>query len=99
MDQMHRVIGELRSELPGLSEWWGSHRTAVPALAALLVIVVIGIVGVFGGLRYLQDTSSPTAILGGLYLMLAVIGVSVVVAVVAVNHLIEHFARSKEPLD
>lgn len=76
-----------------------AHRAAVPALVVLLVIVVVWIVGAFGGLRYLQDASSPMAILGGLYVMLAGIGVSVVIAVVAVNHLIGHFSQSREPLD
>lgn len=99
MDQIHRMIRRRVSEASGVSGWLGLHRDAVPALVVLLVIVVVWTIGAFGGLRYLQDASSPMAILGGLYLMLAGLGVSVVIAVVAVNHLVGHFAQSREPLD
>ena len=85
--------------MSGMSGWWGVHRAAVPALVALLIIVVAWTVGAYGGLGYLQDASSPMAILGGLYLMLAGMGVSVVIAVVAVHYLIGHFSQSREPLD
>ena len=99
MDQVHRRVRRRISGMSGISEWLGVHRAAVPALVVLLVIVVVWTVGAYGGLGYLRDASSPMAILGGLYLMLAGMGVSVVIAVVAVNYLIGHFSQSREPLD
>lgn len=60
------------------------HRRAAYALAG---VGVFWAVGLFGGLRILHSASSPMTTLVVLYVMLAVVALSLVVAAAAVAHL------------
>lgn len=76
-------------------QWWEEHRAAVPALCVLLAVVVLWSVGTVGGVRYLHDASSLMVILGGLYVMLVAVALSVIIVVIALDHLLQHFSRSR----
>jgi hypothetical protein len=71
--------------------WWDAHRAAVPSLIALLIIVVLWVYAAIGGMRYLHEASSMMMMLGGLYVMLAGVALSIIVGTLAVNRLIAHF--------
>lgn len=63
-------------------------------MIALLVVVVFWVLAAVGGMRYLQGASSMMIMLGGLYVMLAAVAVSIIVATLALHHLVGHFGRS-----
>jgi hypothetical protein len=66
---------------------------ALPSLAALLAVVVLWVVGVVGGIGFLADASSPMVMLIGLYVMLAGVAVSIIVATLAVNDLLSRYSK------
>lgn len=75
-----------------LRQWWKKHRTVVPALGVLLTVLMLWGVGTAGGVRYLHDAPSPLAMLGGLYVMLVAVALTVIIVVAALNRVVSHFS-------
>ncbi|WP_459310597.1 hypothetical protein [Arthrobacter sp. MDT2-2] len=59
----------------------------------MLAVVVLWVVGVVGGIGFLADASSPMVMLIGLYIMLAGVAVSIIVATLAVNDLLSRYSK------
>ncbi|MBG6182413.1 putative membrane channel-forming protein YqfA (hemolysin III family) [Arthrobacter sp. CAN_A214] len=59
----------------------------MPPAFALTAVVVFWIVGAAGGMGFLHDAQSAMDMLTGLYLMLAVVAVSLIVTVLALMDL------------
>ncbi len=76
-------------------QWLKENRASIPSAVALLVVVVFWIVAAAGGLGLLHDASSPMAMLTGLYLMLALVAVSIIVAVLAATDLLRRAAERR----
>ena len=68
---------------------------ALPSIAALLAVAVLWAVGVVNGIGFLVDASSPMMMLIGLYVMLAGVAVSIIVATLALNDLLSRSSRSR----
>ncbi len=77
------------------TQWLKDNRKALPSVVALLGVAVFWIVGAVSGIGYLRDVSSPMAMLTGLYLMLAAVAASIVVAVLALTDLARRFSRQR----
>ncbi|MBG6225766.1 cytochrome bd-type quinol oxidase subunit 1 [Arthrobacter sp. CAN_A2] len=80
MDQWQRLLTQCARSM-GFDR---GHRRATYALAG---VGVFWAVGLFGGLRILHSASSPMTTLVVLYMMLAVVALSLVVAGAAVAEL------------
>ena len=77
-------------------QWLKDNKAALPSMIALLGVATLWIVGVVGGVGYLADSSSPMAMLTGLYVMLAAaIAVSIISATPALNNLISRYSRPR----
>lgn len=79
------------------------HRTrqilhaaaAVPSVLALLAVVAGWVVGGVVGISYLREADSPMAMATGIYIGLAAVAVSIIVVILAVNHLATHYFRPR----
>ncbi|WP_147394446.1 hypothetical protein [Arthrobacter cheniae] len=76
-------------------QWLKDHRSALPSMVVLLAVTVFWIVGAVGGIGYLAEASSPMSMLVGLYVMLAGVAVSIIVATLAVNDLVSRYSRPR----
>lgn len=76
-------------------QWLRDNKAALPSMIALLGGAIFWLVGVIGGIGYLTDASSPMAMLTGLYVMLAAVAVSIIIATLAVNDLASRYSRSR----
>ena len=75
--------------------WLRDHRGAVPSIIAVLAVVVFWVVGAIGGAGFLAGASSPMAMLTGLYVGLAAVAVSIIIATLALNDLARRYSRSR----
>lgn len=76
----------------GTTHWFIEHRGALPAIAALLAVAALWIVGAIIGMGFLARTSSPMTMLTGLYISLAVVAVSIIIATLAINDLVRRYS-------
>ncbi|MCU1632490.1 MAG: hypothetical protein JWM61_1142, partial [Micrococcaceae bacterium] len=53
------------------------------------------VVGAIGGIGYLSEASSPMAMLTELYVGLASVAASIIVATLALNHLVSRYSRPR----
>jgi hypothetical protein len=77
------------------TQWLKDHRGALPSIFAVLAVVVFWVVGAIGGTRFLADASSPMAMLTGLYVGLAAVAVSIIMATLALNDLARRYSRPR----
>lgn len=75
--------------------WLSTNRDWVPAVVVLACVAVFWSVGLVGGLAMLRGAHSPMATLMGLYFMLALIALSIAVAVLAASDLVRHFVARR----
>lgn len=75
------------------TQWLKDNRGALPSLLALAVVAVFWAVGIVGGLRYLDGATSPMAVLTGLYVGLAAVAVSIIIATLALSDLLRRLPR------
>lgn len=76
-------------------QWIKTNKAAMPAYVALLAVAVFWVAGGVGALDLLHDASSPMAMLTGLYLMLALVAVSIIITVLAAMDLTRRAADTK----
>lgn len=76
-------------------QWIRDNKSVLPSMVALLALAVLWVVGAVGGIRFLTEASSPLVMLIGLYVMLAGVAVSVIVATLALNDLLSRFSRPR----
>ncbi|WDF35067.1 hypothetical protein PTW37_16310 (plasmid) [Arthrobacter agilis] len=74
-------------------QWLRNNKSALPSMAALLAVAVFWVVGAVGGIGFLAEASSPMSMLVGLYVMLAGVAVSIIVATLALNDLVSRYSR------
>lgn len=70
-------------------------RAAWPSIIALVVVAVFWVVVAVGGIGLLSEASSPMATLIGLYVGLAAVAVSIIIATLALNDLVRRYARQR----
>lgn len=75
--------------------WLGTNRDWLPAVVVLACVAVFWAVGLVGGLAMLHGAHSPMATLIGLYFMLALIALSIAVAVLAASDLVRRFTARR----
>ncbi|MHA7284540.1 hypothetical protein [Arthrobacter sp. TMS2-4] len=78
------------------SHWLRDNRDALPSLIAVSAVALFWVVGAVGGIRFLADASSPMAMLTGLYVGLAAVAVSIIIATLALNDLARRYARTRD---
>lgn len=76
-------------------QWLRNNKAALPSMIALLGVAAFWLVGVVGGIGYLADARSSMAMLTGLYVMLAAVAVSVIIAILALNDLLKRYSRPR----
>jgi uncharacterized membrane protein len=76
-------------------KWLDEHLGIFPSLVALLAVAVFWVVGLIDGIRYLDNSSSPIAMLGGFYVMLAAVALSLIITTAALSQLARHFSRQR----
>lgn len=74
------------------THWVKENRGALPSIIAVLAVVVFWVVGAIGGIGFLAVASSPVAMLTGLYIGLAAVAVSVIIATLALNDLARRYS-------
>ncbi|WDF35155.1 hypothetical protein PTW37_17310 (plasmid) [Arthrobacter agilis] len=77
------------------THWLKDNRDALPSLIALTAVAMFWVVGAIGGIRFLSDASSPMAMLTGLYIGLAAVAVSIIIATLALNDLVRRYAQAR----
>lgn len=77
------------------TRWLKDNRSALPSMAALLAVVAFWIAGAVGGVGSLAEASSPLMMLTGLYVGLAAVAVSIIVATLALNDLVSRYSRPR----
>ncbi|WP_026550773.1 hypothetical protein [Arthrobacter sp. Br18] len=76
-------------------QWVRKNKASIPAYVTLLAVAGFWIAGGLGALDVLGEASSPMAMLAGLYLMLALVAVSIIVTVLALTDLTRRAADTK----
>jgi hypothetical protein len=76
-------------------QWLRDNKSALPSMAVLLAVTVFWVVGAVGGIDFLTEASSPMSMLVGLYVMLAGVAVSIIVATLALNDLVSRYSRPR----
>lgn len=79
------------------THWLRDHRGDLPSITALLAVTVLWVVGAINGIGFLAEASSPMMMLTGLYIGLAVVAVSIIIATLAINDLIRRYSRPRTP--
>jgi hypothetical protein len=79
----------------GPVQWLKEHRGALPSITVVLGVVVFWVVGAIGGLRFLAEASSPMVMLTGLYIGLAAVAVSIIIATLALSDLARRYSRPR----
>ncbi|GAA1116718.1 hypothetical protein [Arthrobacter flavus] len=87
---------KLNKVTAGAWRWLRANRDWLPAVVVLACVVAFWIVGLVGGLAMLREAQSPMATLIGLYFMLALIAVSIAVAVLAASDLTRRIATRRK---
>lgn len=82
---------EARQKLQRLRD----SKAALPSMVVLLAVTVFWVVGAVGGIGFLAKASSPIAMLIGLYVMLAGVAVSIIVATLALNDLVSRYSEPR----
>ncbi|MPY10718.1 hypothetical protein [Arthrobacter bussei] len=77
------------------THWFREHRGAFPSIVALLAVAVLWVAGAIGGIGFLAEASSPMMMLTGLYVGLAVVAVSIIIATLAINDLVRRHSRNR----
>ncbi|WP_146069574.1 hypothetical protein [Arthrobacter sp. B0490] len=77
------------------AHWLKDHRGALPSVAAVLAVAALWVVGAIGGIGFMADASSPMAMLTGLYVGLAAVAVSIIIATLALNDLAGRYYRTR----
>ncbi|WP_394251989.1 hypothetical protein [Arthrobacter pityocampae] len=77
------------------THWLSHNRDALPSITAVIAVALFWVTGAVGGIRYLADASTPMAMLTGLYLGLAAVAVSIIIATLALNDLARRYARTR----
>ncbi|MHA7181321.1 hypothetical protein ACX80J_14545 [Arthrobacter sp. MDB2-24] len=72
-----------------------ANKAALPSIAVLIAVAVVWVVGVVSGIGFLADASSPMVMLVGLYLMLAGVAVSIIVATLALKDVLTRYSRPR----
>ena len=75
--------------------WLKDNRGALPSIIAVIAGAMFWAVGAIGGIEILADASSPMAMLTGLYIGLAAVAVSIIIATLALNDLARRYARTR----
>jgi hypothetical protein len=76
-------------------QWLRDNKSALPSMAVLLAVAVFWVVGAVGGISFLAEASSPMTMLVGLYVMLAGVAVSIIIATLALNDLVSRYSRPR----
>jgi hypothetical protein len=79
------------------THWFREHRGDLPAISALLAITALWVVGAINGIGFLAEANSPLMMLTGLYVGLAVVAVSIIIATLAINDLLRRHSRPRTP--
>lgn len=82
-------------EPAGPTQWLKDNRGALPSILALGAVAVFWVVGAIGGIGYLSEASSPMAMLTELYVGLASVAASIIVATLALNDLMSRYSRPR----
>ncbi|MBG6226774.1 Kef-type K+ transport system membrane component KefB [Arthrobacter sp. CAN_A2] len=69
------------------AHWLKNNQGALPSIIAIIAVALFWVVGGIGGIKFLADASSPMAMLTGLYMGLAAVAVSIIIATLALNDL------------
>ncbi|MHA7190758.1 hypothetical protein ACX80N_10750 [Arthrobacter sp. MDT2-16] len=77
------------------TQWLKDNGGALPSIAALVGVALFWVVGAVGGIGFLRDASSPMAMLAGLYVMLAAVAVSIIIAILALTDLTRRYSRPR----
>ncbi|MEG9247821.1 hypothetical protein V6S67_06975 [Arthrobacter sp. Soc17.1.1.1] len=77
------------------TQWLKNNRGALPSIVALAGVALFWVVGAVGGIGFLHDASSPMAMLTGLYVMLAAVAVSIIIATLALTDLTRRYSRPR----
>lgn len=85
-------VGVLKARL---ALWLRDHRGALPSIIAVLAVVAFWVIGTIGGAGFLAGASSPMSMLTGLYVGLAAVAVSIIIATLALNDLARRYSRSR----
>lgn len=75
--------------------WMQANRDWLPSVAVLVGVVAFWFIGLVGGLAMLREAQSPMATLVGLYFMLALIAISITVAILAASDLVRRLAARR----
>lgn len=67
------------------TRWLRENKAVLPSLITLVGLSIFWTVGAVGGVHFLADADSPVMILTGLYMMLAAVAVSVIIATLALT--------------
>lgn len=78
-----------------MTHWFNKHRRALPSISALLAVAAFWVIGAINGIGFLAEASSPMMMLTGLYVGLAVVAVSIIIATLAINDLVHHYSRRR----
>ncbi|WDF34622.1 hypothetical protein PTW37_06925 [Arthrobacter agilis] len=77
------------------AQWIRDNRSALPSIIALALVAAFWVVGAIGGIGFLAEATSPMTMLVGLYIGLAAVSVSIIVAILALNDLAGRYARPR----
>ena len=77
------------------THWLRDNRGALPSITAIIAVAMFWVVGAIGGMSFLADAKSPMAMLTGLYIGLAAVAVSIIIATLALNDLARRYARTR----
>lgn len=76
-------------------QWLKDNRAALPSVVAVLAVAAFWVIGAVGGIGFLADASSPMTMLTGLYVGLAAVAVSIIIATLALNDLARRYSRPR----
>lgn len=88
MDKITRLIRHT-------PQWLRANQDWLPAVLVLAGVAAFWSIGLVGGLAMLREAQSPMATLVGLYFMLALIAISITVAVLAASDLARRIAARR----
>ncbi|WP_104164391.1 hypothetical protein [Arthrobacter sp. SX1312] len=66
-----------------------------PFIIAVVAVAMFWVAGAIGGIGFLTDASSPMTMLTGLYIGLAAVAVSIIIATLALNDIARRYARTR----
>ncbi|MBG6180943.1 hypothetical protein [Arthrobacter sp. CAN_A1] len=89
MDKITRLVRHT-------TRWLRANRDWLPAVLVLAGVAAFWSIGLVGGLAMLREAQSPMATLVGLYFMLALIAISITVAVLAASDLARRIAARRD---